>query len=64
MKVSCYAKEPKEDDLIGVGEIDISETLESGEFDGPLLSLLSYFDSVSDRRRRLGEARAKWCLPR
>ncbi|KAI5116382.1 hypothetical protein M0805_005879 [Coniferiporia weirii] len=33
LKVSCFAKEPKDDVLIGEGEIDISETLTSGEFD-------------------------------
>ncbi|EJD07090.1 uncharacterized protein FOMMEDRAFT_77011, partial [Fomitiporia mediterranea MF3/22] len=33
MKVSCYAKEPKGDDLIGSGEVDITETLSTGEFD-------------------------------
>ncbi|KAL5504389.1 hypothetical protein ACEPAH_8463 [Sanghuangporus vaninii] len=33
LKVSCYAKEPKGDELIGTGEIDIKETLKTGEFD-------------------------------
>ena len=34
LKVSCFAKEPKEDDLIGAGEVDITEILKTGEFDG------------------------------
>ena len=34
LKVSCYAKEPKGDELIGAGEVDIKETLKTGEFDG------------------------------
>ena len=34
MKVSCFAKEPSKDDLIGAGELDITETLRTGEFDG------------------------------
>ncbi|KAL5525525.1 hypothetical protein ACEPAG_6861 [Sanghuangporus baumii] len=33
LKVSSYAKEPKGDELIGVGEVDIKETLKTGEFD-------------------------------
>ncbi|KAL5526317.1 hypothetical protein ACEPAF_8040 [Sanghuangporus sanghuang] len=33
LKVSCYAKESKGDELIGAGEIDIKETLKTGEFD-------------------------------
>ncbi|THH08914.1 hypothetical protein EW145_g2382 [Phellinidium pouzarii] len=33
LRTSCYAKEPKSDTLIGTGEVDISETLVSGEFD-------------------------------
>jgi len=43
MKVSCFAKEPKEDVLIGEGSVDINETLETGEFDGtiPVLPLIS-----------------------
>ena len=34
LKVSCFAKEPKEDNLIGAGEVDITEILKTGEFDG------------------------------
>lgn len=34
LKVSCFSKEPKEDELIGAGEVDITETLQAGEFDG------------------------------
>ena len=36
LKVFCFAKEPREDDLIGTGEVDIAETLRKPvpEFDG------------------------------
>lgn len=49
LKVSCHSKEPKDDYLIGEGEVDISETLETGEFDG------AYFCRVhlSKESRRL-----------
>ena len=34
LKVSCFAKESKEDELIGSAELDLSETLAKLEFDG------------------------------
>ena len=34
LRVECYSKESKEDDLLGWGEVDITETLKTGEFDG------------------------------
>jgi Ca2+-dependent lipid-binding protein len=34
LEVSCWAKEPRGDDLLGKGSIDITETLKTGEFDG------------------------------
>jgi C2 domain len=34
LEISCFSKEPREDDLLGKGSIDISETLKTGEFDG------------------------------
>lgn len=34
LEVSCYAKEPKSDDILGQGIVDITETLRTGEFDG------------------------------
>ena len=34
LEVACYSKEPRQDDLIGIGSVDISETLKTGEFDG------------------------------
>ena len=34
LEVACYSKEPRSDDLVGRGEVDISETLKTGEFDG------------------------------
>ncbi|KAF8626408.1 hypothetical protein AX17_006575 [Amanita inopinata Kibby_2008] len=33
MQVACYAKEPKSEDLLGKGTINITDTLRSGEFD-------------------------------
>ncbi|TFK28162.1 hypothetical protein FA15DRAFT_585004, partial [Coprinopsis marcescibilis] len=33
LEVSCWSKEPRSDDLLGKGSIDISETLRTGEFD-------------------------------
>ena len=34
LKVACYSKEARVDAIVGEGELDISETLETGEFDG------------------------------
>jgi hypothetical protein len=34
LEVACYAKEPRGEDLIGLGTVDITETLRTGEFDG------------------------------
>ncbi|KIM40485.1 hypothetical protein M413DRAFT_445935 [Hebeloma cylindrosporum] len=33
LEVSCYAQEPRSEDLLGKGIVDISETLRTGEFD-------------------------------
>ncbi|KAF5342632.1 hypothetical protein D9611_001916 [Ephemerocybe angulata] len=33
MEISCYSKEPREDDLLGTATLDISDILKSGEFD-------------------------------
>ncbi|KAG6837248.1 hypothetical protein H0H93_012643 [Arthromyces matolae] len=33
LEVACFAKEHKSDDLLGKGEVDITETLKTGEFD-------------------------------
>lgn len=41
LKVSCWSKEPRSDDLVGEGELDITETLQTGEFDGEYLSRMS-----------------------
>ena len=38
LEVSCWSKEPRNDDLVGKGELDISETLQTGEFDGECTS--------------------------
>jgi hypothetical protein len=34
LEVSCWSKEPREDELVGKGTIDITDTLQTGEFDG------------------------------
>jgi hypothetical protein len=34
LEVACWAKESREDDLLGAGTVDISDTLKTGEFDG------------------------------
>ena len=34
LEVSCWSKEPRQDDIVGKGEVDITETLKTGEFDG------------------------------
>lgn len=47
LKVSCFSKEPKEDELIGAGEVDITETLQAGEFDGVFHSHLIGYDLLS-----------------
>ena len=36
MEVACYSMEPRSEDLMGKGTVDISETLRTGEFDGEL----------------------------
>ncbi|PSR78985.1 hypothetical protein PHLCEN_2v7172 [Hermanssonia centrifuga] len=33
LELSCWSKEPRLDDVVGKGELDITETLQSGEFD-------------------------------
>lgn len=38
LKISVYSKEYKDDELIGETEVDISETLRKGEFDGAYLT--------------------------
>ena len=34
LEVACWSKEPREDEIVGKGELDIIETLKTGEFDG------------------------------
>lgn len=34
LEISCWSKEPRQDGMVGKGELDISETLRTGEFDG------------------------------
>jgi hypothetical protein len=41
LEVSCWAEEPKQDDLLGQGKVDISETLRTGEFDGTFVAHLT-----------------------
>ena len=37
LTVKCYAKEPRGDDVLGEATVDITETLQTGEFDGIFL---------------------------
>jgi len=39
IEVSCFAKEHRNDDLLGKGIVDITGTLKVGEFDGRLASV-------------------------
>lgn len=34
LELACYAKEHRSDDLLGQGAVDITEMLQTGEFDG------------------------------
>lgn len=34
LEVACYSQEPRSEDLMGQGVVDITETLRTGEFDG------------------------------
>ena len=34
LEVACWRAEPRDDEEIGKGKVDISETLRTGEFDG------------------------------
>lgn len=49
MEVSCWSKEPRSDDMVGKGELDITETLRTGEFDGEYL--VSKVPHIADRLR-------------
>ena len=49
LEVSCYAQEPRSEDLLGKGVVDISETLRTGEFDG-------IFAHLSTTKNRLKQA--------
>ena len=41
MKLACYADDPREPDLIGDAEVDLTEVLTKGETDGKYLHLTS-----------------------
>lgn len=45
MKISCFADDPREPDLIGESEVDLTEVLTKGETDG---EFDSYFFCLSD----------------
>jgi len=34
MEVSCWSKEPREDDCLGKATVDITKIIQTGEFDG------------------------------
>lgn len=38
MKIACYADDPREPDLIGETEVDLTEVLTKGETDGWFIS--------------------------
>ena len=40
LEVSCWSKEPRTEDCVGEGKLDISETLKTGEFDGTPIGFL------------------------
>jgi hypothetical protein len=40
MKIACYADDPREPDLIGDAEVDLTEVLTKGETDGSLVLVL------------------------
>lgn len=62
LELACYSKEPRSDDLLGKGKVNITETLKSGEFDGVLPWLLSLRCNADVRGlTRLGQARHQWC---
>lgn len=49
MRLLCYADDPREPELIGETQVDLSEALSKGETDGELL--VEYISSVSDGTR-------------
>lgn len=55
MEVSCWSKEPRSDDMVGKGELDVTETLRTGEFDGtPVLCMAAHTSSHRLNRRQTG----------
>jgi hypothetical protein len=53
LDVSCWAKEPRQDDLLGQAKVDITDTLKKGEFDGAFLTGL-IFPALDEAFLRLG----------
>lgn len=43
MKIACYADDPREPDLIGDADVDLTEVLTKGETDGLLILVCSSF---------------------
>ncbi|KAF8920230.1 hypothetical protein CPB85DRAFT_1248429 [Mucidula mucida] len=37
LEISCWSKEPRTDEILGTGKIDVTETLKTGEFDDWIL---------------------------
>ncbi|KAI0671516.1 hypothetical protein C8Q78DRAFT_778168 [Trametes maxima] len=69
MEVSCWSKEPRTDDCVGRGTVDITETLKTGEFDdwvplkmedgsyrGDLYLEMTYYSKTPPLQRRA----SKW----
>jgi len=53
LTISVFSKEKKDDELLGEADVDITDTLKSGEFDGaPPLSLPQA--AMAEHRNRMG----------
>ena len=66
LEVCCYSKEPRQDDLVGRGSVDITETLGTGEFDGEYSVYASHGHPTHVRPiRRMGASPdRRWSVPR
>lgn len=46
LRVACYGKEARQEELLGTGKVDIGPILKSGEFDGMLLHSSHYITPI------------------
>ena len=51
LAISVFSEEKKEDELLGEGSVDVTDTLKSGEFDGAPVSLFSYYGFTHSKDR-------------